>query len=187
MAARSVLDAGCGNEYHLSRLKTHFPDKAFTGLDRSPEPIAQARSRYGARGLRFEFGDFMGDAPPGSYDALLMRFMLQHMKDVGGVLARAASAVDRRVQDLERLALSLRSRASGGAQMGSVERGEQPARLTVLRVATGARRADAAPLLGGTAASGQPGFTSLQAAVIGFQRLFLLAIRYAWSGHDGLQ
>lgn len=40
-----ILDAGCGNAYTLSRLKEHFPEFSFLGVEFTPELYELARER----------------------------------------------------------------------------------------------------------------------------------------------
>jgi len=90
--ARSVVDVGCGNGYYVSRLAALHPDKTFTGVDISPELIAHAGRRHGSARVRFERRDFVRDSAPPA-DAIILRFVLQHLPDLGIVLAQARRAL----------------------------------------------------------------------------------------------
>jgi 2-polyprenyl-3-methyl-5-hydroxy-6-metoxy-1,4-benzoquinol methylase len=90
--ARRVVDVGCGNGYYLSRLAARNPDKAFIGVDVSAELIAYAQQRHRAPGLRFEQRDFLRAGAP-DCDAIILRFVLQHLPDLESVLRHAAKAL----------------------------------------------------------------------------------------------
>jgi SAM-dependent methyltransferase len=87
LAARSVIDAGCGNGYFLSKIAAHFPEKDYLGIDLSPELVALARKRHPRR--TFIAGDFF-TAGLGRADVVLMRFLVQHLSDFAAVLRRSA-------------------------------------------------------------------------------------------------
>lgn len=85
-SARRVIDAGCGNGYYLSRLAAFFPEKEYLGIDISPELTAAAAIHHPE--LTFETGDFFSvDAEPA--DVIVMRFLVQHLKDFGEILRGA--------------------------------------------------------------------------------------------------
>ncbi len=90
--ARSVVDVGCGNGYYLSRLAARDPGKAYTGIDLSPQLIAQAEQRRGTDRVRFEQRDFLKNGAPAA-DLIVLRFVLQHLPDLAAVLARAKQAL----------------------------------------------------------------------------------------------
>ncbi|MCW5718025.1 MAG: methyltransferase domain-containing protein [Bauldia sp.] len=87
LAARSVIDAGCGNGYFLSRIAAYFPEKDYLGIDISPELIDLARRNHPRR--TFIAGDYF-TAAPGRAEIVLMRFLVQHLSDFGAVLRRSA-------------------------------------------------------------------------------------------------
>jgi SAM-dependent methyltransferase len=91
-SARTVTDVGCGNGYYLSRVRGQIPDKAYVGIDVSPELIAFARSRHKAPNLQYVCRDFLRDGAPPS-DVILLRFVLQHLPDLQTVLTRATTAL----------------------------------------------------------------------------------------------
>jgi SAM-dependent methyltransferase len=91
--ARRVLDAGCGNGYYLSRVRDFFPNKEYAGVDISPELIARARRRYS--GIGFAVSDLADHRPKERYDIVIMRFLVQHLKDFGQALGAADRLLDR--------------------------------------------------------------------------------------------
>jgi ubiquinone/menaquinone biosynthesis C-methylase UbiE len=85
--ATNILDAGCGNGYYLSRLQQFFPEKAYCGVDISPELIVRGRDRYSAVSL--SVSDIAAYSPARLFDLIIMRFVVQHLKDLDGILAAA--------------------------------------------------------------------------------------------------
>lgn len=84
--ARRVIDAGCGNGYYLSRLAGFYPDKDYVGVDISAELIAAARLQNPQH--EFLTGDFLtADVAPA--DVVVMRFLVQHLKDFPSILQGA--------------------------------------------------------------------------------------------------
>lgn len=89
--ARTVIDAGCGNGYYLSKLASFFADKSYAGIDISPALAAAAASRY--PGIAFRAADFF-DNSAGPADVVLMRFLVQHLGDFGAILRQAAKTLE---------------------------------------------------------------------------------------------
>src|SRR5215470_547020 len=85
--ATSVLDAGCGNGYYVSRLHEFFPEKRYFGVDISPELVAIAAGRY--RNIAVTLADFTQYTPDRRFDLIVMRFLVQHLKDFGAILDAA--------------------------------------------------------------------------------------------------
>jgi len=85
--AACVLDAGCGNGYYLSRLHEFFPGKRYFGVDISPELVAIAAHRHPS--IAVTMTDFTQYAPNRRFDLIIMRFLVQHLKDFGAVLNAA--------------------------------------------------------------------------------------------------
>jgi len=79
-----ILDAGCGNGYFLSRLQQFFPNKEYFGVDISPELVARAASRYPT--ISITVNNIITYAPAGRFDIILMRFLVQHLKNFGAIL-----------------------------------------------------------------------------------------------------
>ena len=86
--ATSVLDAGCGNGYYVSRLHEFFPEKRYFGVDISPELVAIAARRHPDIGVTL--ADLNHYAPDRRFDLIVMRFLVQHLKDFGAILDAAA-------------------------------------------------------------------------------------------------
>ena len=85
--AASVLDAGCGNGYYVSRLNEFFPEKRYFGVDISPELVAIAARRH--PDIAVTLADFTKYAPNRRFDLIVMRFLVQHLKDFGAILHAA--------------------------------------------------------------------------------------------------
>ena len=82
-----ILDAGCGNGYYMSRLQEFFPDKEYCGVDLSPELVARAASRHPT--LSVSVDNITTYAPRQRFDVIVMRFLVQHLKDFRAILDAA--------------------------------------------------------------------------------------------------
>ena len=82
--ATRVLDAGCGNAYYLGKLQQFFPEKQYSGVDISPQLIEVAARRYPS--IDFTASDFLAYPAEPRFDLVIMRFLVQHLKDFGKVL-----------------------------------------------------------------------------------------------------
>jgi len=82
LKASHVLDAGCGNGYFLSKLRSYFPDKHFTGLDVSAGLVAAARQNARLHGIEVAHSDFFTYVPTQSFDFVIMRLIVQHMSNL---------------------------------------------------------------------------------------------------------
>jgi len=89
-AAGTVLEAGCGNGRYLAALSRAFPDKRYVGIDRSEELVELANA-YRNQRRRFEVADFLDGLEVGTFDAVIMRFVVQHLSDLGALLDRTAA------------------------------------------------------------------------------------------------
>jgi SAM-dependent methyltransferase len=89
-AARRVLEAGCGNGRYLAALSSAFPAKRYLGIDRSEELIDLARAHRNER-RSFQVGDFLAAPDVGTFDAVIMRFVVQHLSDLAALLDRTAA------------------------------------------------------------------------------------------------
>ncbi|MDA2809786.1 class I SAM-dependent methyltransferase [Nocardiopsis sp. RSe5-2] len=78
-ACARALDVGCGDGLLVRRLAAVCPE--VTGIDSSPEMIAQARDRYaGVPGLELVSGDFLtADLPEGGFDFVCSVSTVHHM------------------------------------------------------------------------------------------------------------
>jgi SAM-dependent methyltransferase len=106
--AGCVLDAGCGNGYYLSRLHEFFPEKRCFGVDISPELVAIAARRH--PDVAVSLSDFTRYAPNRRFDLIIMRFLVQHLKDFGAVL----NAADRLLTPTGRLLIIESDLAASG-------------------------------------------------------------------------
>jgi SAM-dependent methyltransferase len=92
-----VLDLGCGaGAATFVAADLVGPGGSVTGLDHSPEALAQARMRAGQRGLaqvQFIEGDIHDPAPGGPYDAIVERIALWTVPDPAEVLRRQATVL----------------------------------------------------------------------------------------------
>ena len=88
--AQSVLDVGCGDGSFISQVSNYFPEKAYTGIDISPELISFAIADNTSPNIRFEQADFQQSESDQRYDAVLMRLIVQHLSDFRAVLAQAS-------------------------------------------------------------------------------------------------
>lgn len=88
--AHSVVDAGCGNGYYLSKIAEFFPDKRYLGIDISPALVTSAAAKH--PDLDFRVADFFA-APQRNTDVLIMRYLVQHLGDFGAILRQARRAL----------------------------------------------------------------------------------------------
>lgn len=82
--ARRVLDVGCGQGSFTSALGAAFPDRQLAGIDVSERLIARASTR--SPSIDFRVADLTEFRPDKPFDAVVMRFVLQHLPDLEVVL-----------------------------------------------------------------------------------------------------
>lgn len=84
--ARRILDLGCGNGRLLTQLRAHGPASwELVGVDFSEAAVRQCREKgFRARAMRIE--DFT--AEDGTFDAVIMLQLIEHLEDPRGTLAR---------------------------------------------------------------------------------------------------
>ncbi|MGC8486832.1 MAG: methyltransferase domain-containing protein [Clostridia bacterium] len=75
--ARRVADLGCGDGSLTMELADRWPGATVTGIDKSPEMIASARTRGAPEAVRFELGDLRHWRPPEAVDVLVSNAALQ--------------------------------------------------------------------------------------------------------------
>jgi SAM-dependent methyltransferase len=75
-----VLDIGTGNGYFLQRLGAVFKRKRFTGIDPDRIQLAIARASNDYNNIQFRCAGI--EEIEASYDAILMRFVAQHLPDL---------------------------------------------------------------------------------------------------------
>jgi SAM-dependent methyltransferase len=84
---RRILDLGCGNGRLLAMLREHgSPDWDLEGIDFSEDAVRHCRAKgFRAQATRIE--DF--DAADGSFDAVIMIQLIEHLEDPRGTFERA--------------------------------------------------------------------------------------------------
>ncbi|MGH1418947.1 MAG: class I SAM-dependent methyltransferase [Hyphomicrobiaceae bacterium] len=85
---RSIIDIGCGNGDYARQLEAEFPDKSITAVDRSPALVSLAQQRHQNTKIKFEIADIINTAPKGKFDAVILRFVVQHLDDVQNFFSR---------------------------------------------------------------------------------------------------
>jgi 2-polyprenyl-3-methyl-5-hydroxy-6-metoxy-1,4-benzoquinol methylase len=80
-SARTVIDIGCGNGDYVAALQRAFPWPKFHGIDSSPGLIEIARQRHHINGITFHTGDVTRQSPNLIADAIILRFVVQHLAD----------------------------------------------------------------------------------------------------------
>lgn len=79
--ARSVADVGCGNGDYVARLKSTFPEKQYAGFDTSDVLIKLATENYAETGISFHSKNIADAISTSSFDAVILRFVVQHLED----------------------------------------------------------------------------------------------------------
>jgi len=82
--AERVLDVGCGQGSFTAALQESFPGKRYVGIDVSERLIERAKAR--SRSVYFQVADLTDFRPERPFDVVVMRFVLQHLPDLGNVL-----------------------------------------------------------------------------------------------------
>lgn len=82
--AERVLDVGCGQGSFVAALHEAFPAKRYVGIDVSERLIERAKAR--SRSVFFQVADLTEFRPEQPFDVVVMRFVLQHLPDLGSVL-----------------------------------------------------------------------------------------------------
>jgi ubiquinone/menaquinone biosynthesis C-methylase UbiE len=89
--SRTVLEAGCGNGRYLAAVARAFDDKRYVGIDSSEGLVAIANETHACERARFGVADFLKTVGSATFDAVVMRFVVQHLSDLGTILTQAAS------------------------------------------------------------------------------------------------
>jgi trans-aconitate methyltransferase len=84
VTSRKVADVGCGNGDYLDRLLGAFPYKSYVGIDSSPQLIDIARERHAGSKTDYYIADIIHEAPDLEFDAIVLRFVVQHLPDALG-------------------------------------------------------------------------------------------------------
>lgn len=89
---RDVLDVGCGTGRLLERAAQTWPDARFTGIDVTPNMIAEARRKHpGDARFRFEIADAAAlPLPPESIDVAFSTVSFHHWSDQRGGVREVA-------------------------------------------------------------------------------------------------
>jgi SAM-dependent methyltransferase len=84
-----LLDYGCGSGWYLQRMRER--GWHVTGMDFSPHGAGKVRARYG---IEVHVGKLPHPAvPPGSFDAITMGCVLEHVHDPHALIEAAATAL----------------------------------------------------------------------------------------------
>jgi trans-aconitate 2-methyltransferase len=86
ISARDVIDLGCGPGNSTQLLAACYPDANVTGLDSSPDMLAEARQAQ--PGVTFELGRIENWHPDRRYDVIFANAVLQWLPDHGALLPR---------------------------------------------------------------------------------------------------
>ena len=92
VSGRRVLDLACGAGYG-SALLAEAGATVVVGVDRSPETILYARSRYARPGVEFVEADAMAFAHPEPFDVAVSLETIEHLPDPESFVARLVAAV----------------------------------------------------------------------------------------------
>ena len=88
-SAHDVLDVGCGNGAYISQISNFFPEKSYTALDASAELISIAKRECAQQNIDFQHQGFETFQAKRPFDVIIMRLVVQHMKDFPAVLSKA--------------------------------------------------------------------------------------------------
>lgn len=86
----AILDLGCGTGELTAILAERFPESMVTGIDTSPEMLAQAQARTSDR-VRFDQADIAAFDGFGAYDLVFSNAAFQWVPDNEGLMARILS------------------------------------------------------------------------------------------------
>lgn len=81
--SQNILEFGSGNGAYLHKLACEFPQKTFRGVEKLSSSLDLALNEYQQSNLSFQLGDVTAFNPElvDSSDALLFRFILQHLEN----------------------------------------------------------------------------------------------------------
>ena len=91
-----MVDIGTGAGEHLFSLHRHFPDKTYTGIDRSSQLIQLAQDRLAesdgadSQTMTFITGDAYSYSSEKVFDVAVARLLIQHLSDLDRFLENTA-------------------------------------------------------------------------------------------------
>lgn len=90
--AKNVLEIGSGNGSYLYKLSSQAQDKMFKGVEKLSQSVKQANEQYVGANVVFQEGDgeVFDNQFVDSFDIVLFRLTLQHLKDSVDALKNAA-------------------------------------------------------------------------------------------------
>lgn len=89
--SKTVLDIGCGNGAYISQVSKFFPDKSYTAIDVSHDLIYIAKKAHAAKNIQFLNQSLEIFQTKKKYDIVIMRLIVQHLKDFPAVLSKTSS------------------------------------------------------------------------------------------------
>ncbi|MGH1561873.1 methyltransferase domain-containing protein [Mumia sp. DW29H23] len=88
IAPRTIVDLGCGPGHLSAVLRARWPEATITGVDSSPEMVAQALRENADASTRYEQGDIAAWAPPEPVDLVVSNAAFQWVPDQLEVVPR---------------------------------------------------------------------------------------------------
>ncbi|WP_085314424.1 trans-aconitate 2-methyltransferase [Derxia lacustris] len=151
-APRQVIDLGCGPGNSTELLAARWPDAEVSGLDSSPNMLAEARKRLPGR--RFELADLATWQPDRAYDVIFANAVFQWLPEHPAILRRLFEALapggtlavqmpDNLAEPSHRLMQQVAADGPWARQLAGVARDPLPPVLDYYnRLAPGAARVD---------------------------------------------
>jgi len=94
----SLLDVGCGTGVMFELIREKRPDLDYLGIDVTAQFVAAARERFPAEAARFRESSLYDlDRPPGEFDAVLCRHILEHLPDYAPAVQRMYARARRKL------------------------------------------------------------------------------------------
>lgn len=87
IAAKTIIDLGCGDGELTSTLLTRWPEAKILGVDSSEEMLAKAKARRAPPGVQFDYADLRTFRPKKPVDLVVSNSALQWVPDHAGLLA----------------------------------------------------------------------------------------------------
>jgi ubiquinone/menaquinone biosynthesis C-methylase UbiE len=92
----AVADVGCGNGDYLEKVRRAFPDREYWGIDTSAQLLDIARRKHAGTGLSFVHQNIECECSATRYDAIILRFVVQHLSNPGPFFKHLARLAHRR-------------------------------------------------------------------------------------------